>query len=98
MNNSGKLLQQHVPWTDLVTRDDGPTYSYAGEEVPLNLLDLLYEYLQAFKDAGVPEKQYKPFLKALLQELTETKNTKSKKALARRKCQNFLDQWERVAL
>jgi len=67
-----------------------------GEEIPIELVDLLNEYLSEFLTLGIPKKQYQPFLKYLLQDLAKEKTLPAKRKILRRDCQHFLNQWERA--
>jgi len=72
------------------------TYSFQGQEVPIELIDLLNDYISEFIELEIPKTQYQPFLKGMLQEVAEEKGIKAKKKIMRRLCQHFLNQWERA--
>ena len=72
------------------------SYSFAGEEIPLELVDILNSYISEFIEAEIPKKQYQPFLKSLLQQLAEEKTLPAKRKILRRQCQHLLNQWERA--
>lgn len=76
--------------------DDGPTYYMHGEEIPLNILDMMLEYVDEFMEIGIPKKQYQPFLRSLLEDCAELDTLPKKKKLIRKRCQNFINQWDRV--
>jgi len=72
------------------------TYSFMGQEVPIELIDLLNEYISEYIELGIPKTQYQPFLKGMLQEVAEETGLRNKKKILRRQCQHFLNQWERT--
>jgi hypothetical protein len=67
-----------------------PTYSFAGQEVPIQLLDLVYDKLSEFHAANIPLATYQPFLKELLTELSSPKFTGRKSTYINRKCAEFI--------
>lgn len=75
-----------------------PTYYIDGEEIPLSLLDMMLAYVDEFRELGIPKKQYQPFLRTLLEDCKEIDDKKKKTKLIRKRCQQFINQWERVAL
>ncbi len=65
------------------------SYSFAGKELPLELLDDFNKYLSQIRSAGIEKEIYQPFLKSLLTRLPRVPFPK-RKALIRTECREFI--------